>query len=179
MELAGDIIFCTPRLTIRQFATNDWRRLQEFGGRPEVARMMASLKSPWPEEDIKAWLKPRSYQGQIGFGAAIDLSGAGLIGFLGIGGDPVNCAYAIDPEYWGNGYATEALRGLLGHCFGQLGLQTVQADHFTDNPASGRVLRKLGFVETGTDMGKSAARLELAPNITYRLTEPQFKAANQ
>lgn len=168
-------IYKTPCLTIRNFADSDWKRLQGFGGKPQVARMMMSLKSPWSEQDVKIWMKRAPYCGRLGFRAGIYL-GADLIGFVGIGGNPASCAYAIDPDYWGKGYASEAFHGLLSHCFKHLGLEFVEADHFTDNPASGRILQKSGFVQTGTDMGESAARLEPAPNITYRLTKSQFKA---
>ncbi len=168
-------IFVTPRLTIRNFAQSDWKRLQGFGEKPEVARMMASLKSPWPEADVKTWMQRGPYRAKLGFGAGIYLNDV-LIGFVGIGGDPVNCAYAIDPDHWGQGYATEALQGLLTHSFTHLGLQTVEADHFDDNPVSGHILCKIGFVKTGSGMAPSAARLESAPNTTYRLTKPQFKA---
>ena len=178
MDVAGKIIFSTPRLSVRNFVTSDCRRLQEFGGQPKVARMMASLKSPWPKADVKAWMLLRQYKGRLGFGAGIYLGADTMIGFVGIGGDPVNCAFAIDPDYWGKGYATEALAGLLSYCFNGLGLQTVEADHFKDNPVSGHVLRRIGFVETSRGIANSAARLEPAPIITYRLTKSQFKAAN-
>lgn len=178
MDMAGKIIFKTPRLSVRSFAASEWQRLQDIGGQAKVARMMASLKSPWPKADVQAWMRRRQYQGKLGFGAGIHLGDDPMIGFVGIGGDPANCAFAIDPDYWGKGYATEALRGLLTYCFNHLGLQTVEADHFTDNPRSCYVLRNMGFVETGKATANSAARLEPAPIITYRLTEPQFKAAN-
>lgn len=117
------------------------------------------------------------YRGKLGFRAGMFLPKAGLIGFVGIGGREMSCAFAIDPAFWGQGYASEALRGLLAHCFDHLGLKTTTTDHFTDNPASGKVLRKLGFVETGQTMGDSLARPEPGPLLTYRLTRDQFKAA--
>jgi len=52
-----------------------------------------------------------------------------------------------------------------------------EADHFEDNPVSGRVLRKQGLEKIGEGTGKSAARLEPAPIVLYRLTKQQFKAA--
>lgn len=171
-------LFTTQRLSVQCFAHSDWQRLQKFGGQPKVARMMASLKSPWPTADVKAWMQRRQYKGGLGFAAGLHLGDDTMIGFVGIGGDPANCAFAIDPVYWGKGYATEALRGLLSYCFNHLELQAVTADHFTDNPASGHIMQKMGFVETGKGTANSAARLEPAPIITYRLTEPQFKAAN-
>lgn len=177
VDVVFENIFTTPRLIIRSYAPDDWRKLQAFGGKPEVVRMMATLKSPWPEADVKAWMKSRAYCGKLGFGAGIYLRDTGMIGFLGIGGNPVHCAFAIDPDFWGKGYATEATRGLLEFSFGNLGLEVVDADHFIDNPASGRVLRKLGFVETGKSMGKSLARPQPAPLITYRLSRDQFEVA--
>lgn len=173
-----EIIFTTSRLSVQSFIQSDWHRLQEFGGQPKVARMMASLKSPWPAADVKTWMLRRQYKGNLGFAAGLHVGDDTMIGFVGIGGDPVSCAFAIDPVYWGEGYATEALHGLLCYCFNHLGLQVVTADHFMDNPTSGHIMRKMGFVETGQGTAKSAARLEPAAIITYRLTEPQFKAAN-
>ncbi len=170
------VIFETDRLFARSFVASDWRRLQSIGGPIDVAGMMATLKSPWPEADVKAWLAQAPYTGKVGFGAAICLKSGGLIGFVGLGGDPVSCAYAIDPEYAGQGYATEALSGLMAHAFDVLEVRDITADHFTDNPASGRVMIKTGFVKTGTGMGDSLARTEPAPNVTYTLTPDAFRA---
>lgn len=178
MDMQSVNIFTTQRLSAQNLVQSDWHRLQEFGGQPTVARMMASLKSPWPAADVKAWILRRQYRGGLGFAAGLHLGDDRMIGFVGIGGDPANCAFAIDPDYWGKGYATEALRGLLSYCFNHLELQVVTADHFIDNPTSGHILQKMGFVETGKGTANSAARLEPAAIITYRLTEPKFKAAN-
>ena len=52
----------------------------------------------------------------------------------------------------------------------------IEADHFDDNPASGAVLRKLGFQELGKGIGKSQARLEPAPVTLYRLRLDDLKA---
>lgn len=169
-------ICTTRRLIIRKFAPEDWRRLSEFGGRADVAPMMMMLRSPWPKADVVKWMQMAPYRGQIGFRAGIYLPDGLLIGFVGIGGDPVGCAYAIDPAYWGQGYASEAAAGLLDHCFTHLGLTEVQADHFTDNPASGTIMRKLGFEFTHAGQGESLARVEPAPNLNYRLTKKKFDA---
>jgi RimJ/RimL family protein N-acetyltransferase len=56
--------------------------------------------------------------------------------------------YWIARDHWGRGYATEAGRGAL-EVARALGHRRVSAGHYVDNPASGRVLRKLGFRETG------------------------------
>lgn len=53
--------------------------------------------------------------------------------------------YWVGRPYWGRGYASEALRLVLDVAFGEVGLERVYAHVLTHNPASGRVLEKLGF----------------------------------
>ena len=56
--------------------------------------------------------------------------------------------YWIARDHWGRGYATEAGRQLL-EIARTLGIKRLDASYFSDNPASGRVLEKLGFAPTG------------------------------
>ncbi|WP_418063868.1 GNAT family N-acetyltransferase [Pimelobacter simplex] len=58
--------------------------------------------------------------------------------------------YCLPQAAWGHGYATEAARALLDWAFATLDLNRVQAGVDTRNPASARVLEKLGFVREGT-----------------------------
>jgi [ribosomal protein S5]-alanine N-acetyltransferase len=57
--------------------------------------------------------------------------------------------YWIGRPYWNQGYATEAARAVLGFGFEQLGLNRIDAHHFVRNPASGRVMQKLGMSPEG------------------------------
>jgi ribosomal-protein-alanine N-acetyltransferase len=52
-------------------------------------------------------------------------------------------------EHWNAGYATEAARAVVAFGFAQLGLNRVQAYHYSRNPASGRVLVKIGMSHEG------------------------------
>jgi len=63
-------------------------------------------------------------------------------------------AYMIGEDYWNRGYASEALRAVFTYGFAVLGLERIEADHFSDNPASGRVMQKLGMVHCGRIEGK-------------------------
>ena len=58
--------------------------------------------------------------------------------------------YWIGVPYWGDGYATEASRALVDYGFGTLGLHRIFASHFANNPASARVLRKIGMRHEGS-----------------------------
>ena len=53
--------------------------------------------------------------------------------------------YWLGKPYWGKGYATEAGQALLGYGFETLNLYRIHASHFVGNPASGRVMQKLGM----------------------------------
>lgn len=64
--------------------------------------------------------------------------------------DRVNVGYWIGRPWWGQGYMTEALTAIIRLCFERLGVNRVEADHYTDNPASGRVMEKAGMTYEGT-----------------------------
>ncbi len=71
--------------------------------------------------------------------------------------------YWIGREFWGRGYATEALEGALVWASTRWKRRALMAGHFADNPASGRVLEKAGFLYTGeTRPAFSRARGESA-----------------
>ena len=105
-----------------------------------------------------------------------------LVGGCGFGRRPsgnVELGYWIARAHWGRGYATEAGRQLL-EIARTLGLPRLEAAHFRDNPASGRVLEKLGFGATGlTAPRHSCARggEAITRLMTLRLAEPVAKLA--
>ena len=66
--------------------------------------------------------------------------------------------YWLGRPYWGMGYATEAAAQVVAFAFRNLRAERVWAGWFFDNPASGRVLEKLGFRANGADQRDCAAR---------------------
>jgi RimJ/RimL family protein N-acetyltransferase len=80
---------------------------------------------------------------------AIEREGEGLVGCIGAhqrGGDAYEVGYWYGRPFWGLGYATEVLTAFVSEA---RALGDLYAGHFVDNPASGRVLTKGGFVYTG------------------------------
>ena len=63
--------------------------------------------------------------------------------------DECELGYWIGKPYWNRGLCTEALRAMVDHCFNTVGYETLWSDFFVDNPASGRVMEKCGFRDTG------------------------------
>jgi RimJ/RimL family protein N-acetyltransferase len=96
-----------------------------------------------------------------------------VVGACGLGRRPsgaVELGYWIARQHWGKGFATEAGRALIDIARA-LKLPRLEASHFLDNPASGRVLEKLGFVPTGLSAARySCARGGEAMSRLYRLS---------
>lgn len=68
--------------------------------------------------------------------------------------------YGLQEEYWGRGYATEAVRAALNWALGQPGVVAVEAETDPENAASQRVLEKCGFRPNGT-LGEEGPRFTL------------------
>lgn len=62
----------------------------------------------------------------------------------------VDVEYCIGKEFWGNGYATEALKGVINDTFKNMSYNRIQAFHRSENKSSGRVLEKAGMKYEGT-----------------------------
>ena len=96
-----------------------------------------------------------------------------IVGACGLGRRPsgaVEMGYWIAQPHWGKGFATEAGRALIDIAR-TLKLPRLEASHFVDNPASGRVLEKLGFIPTGISAARySCARAGEAMARIYRLS---------
>lgn len=95
-----------------------------------------------------------------------------LVGACGLSRRPsgaVELGYWIARADWNRGFATEAGRALI-EIAGALKLARLEAAHFVDNPASGRVLEKLGFSATGISAPRhSCARGQEVTSKLYRL----------
>lgn len=177
MGARGEIFARSPRLVLGPIAQDDLPALARIGADPRVAAMMGTIPIPWPDAAMRRWVAKSRFRGEVGFRLAVIRPDTGMIGVVGLAGAPASLAYFLDPDHWGRGYATEAARAFVGACFARFrGLDVIAADHFADNPGSGRVLQKLGFRSTGQGVGKSLARLEPAPNIHYRLWRSTFEA---
>ena len=68
---------------------------------------------------------------------------------IDIGTHDCEVGYWLGRPYWNRGICTEALRLMVDYCVNVMHFDNIYADHFTGNPASGRVMEKCGFVDTG------------------------------
>jgi [ribosomal protein S5]-alanine N-acetyltransferase len=117
-----------------------------------VAAATLRIPHPYTEHDARQFLDGLGCTGEELF--AITLRDGGrLCGGIGLKiareHQHAELGYWIGVPYWGQGFATEAAREVLRHGFEDLGLRRVFASHFRHNPASGRVLLKLGMRHEG------------------------------
>lgn len=116
-----------------------------------IVRNLANAPWPYRQEDAESWLaQPKSRKFPTFLLTLPGASGSPIIGACGLGEaeQGPEIGYWVARDYWGQGYATEAARAVLSIAR-TLGHRRIHSLHAADNPASGRVLRKAGFVPTG------------------------------
>ena len=163
----------TPRLLLRPGFPEDAPALAAAIADESVVRNLAAVPWPYSVRDAEAYLAcPRD---PILPSLLIFERGSGapqLVGSCGLGRRPsgsVEMGYWIAKPFWGRGYATEACRALVDIARA-LGLQQLEGSHFLDNPASARVLEKLGFEPLGIVAPRlSCARGQEVPARLMRL----------
>ena len=142
----------TPRLLLRPGFPEDAPALMSAIALPEIVRNLANVPWPYRMRDAEAYLASPRNPG-LPSCLIFDLGGGSpeLAGACGLGRRPsgaVELGYWLARPFWGRGLATEACAALIA--MGKaLGLERIEGSHFMDNPASGRVLEKLGFEPTG------------------------------
>jgi RimJ/RimL family protein N-acetyltransferase len=151
----------TKRLTLRPYWPEDAADLTQAIAHENVAMTLARLPWPYGRQEAVAFLSmPREAVTPAFAILSHEHEYPRIVGGTGFHRDEGGIAigYWLTPAVWGRGYATEAGHAMLGIARHALGLKRLRAWHFADNPASGRVLRKLGFRETGTGQRPCLAR---------------------
>jgi len=143
----------SERLLLRPVFEEDWEAIYDGINDQTVVRMLANAPWPYGVDDARAFASRKREPGpsQVRFAITLPcVTGSKLIGVIGMGdrGNGVEIGYWVARAHWGNGYATEAGRAVI-EIARMLGHRRLVAGHAIDNPASGRVLSKLGFRPTG------------------------------
>jgi len=141
----------TERLFLRPGWTEDAPELARAIAHEPVVRMLARAPWPYAESDARAFLEGAQDARLPNLLVTLPAEKGRIIGGCGLhrgASGEVEVGYWITPECWGNGYAREALAGLLSVAR-MIGHERLAARHALDNPASGAVLRANGFKLTG------------------------------
>ncbi|MHC5080860.1 MAG: GNAT family N-acetyltransferase [Planctomycetota bacterium] len=140
------------RLLLRPFSVADGREVQRLAGDRAIAETTQNIPHPYEDGMAEIWIATHEDTFVSGRGVhfAIFLkSESRLIGAVSlldmVKGHQAELGYWIGKPFWGRGYCTEASRAVIDYGFHVLGLQRIHACHMGRNPASGRVMRKLGM----------------------------------
>ncbi|KFN01694.1 N-acetyltransferase [Bacillus clarus] len=146
----------TDRLILRELNEGDAPSILHCFSHTDVLRYYG--QNPLQSIDqVKQIMKnfAESYNAKSGIKWGIELKGKkGIIGTIGFHDwssehKRANISYALFPEQWGNGYATEAISEVLSYGFHTLHLKRIGAIVFLENEASNKLLLKLGFEKEG------------------------------
>ncbi|MDQ3705040.1 MAG: GNAT family N-acetyltransferase [Chloroflexota bacterium] len=146
----------TERLVLRKLRMEDAEDMFEYGQDQEIA-----FRGLWPPLQSLEESQADLADAMEGYAAGSEISWAiehradrKMIGRIGLGpysrmNHRAEIGYALNRNYWGQGLATEAVSGVLGFAFGEMGLNRVQAIVLPDNIGSMRVLEKAGMRREG------------------------------
>lgn len=147
----------TKRLLLRPFTIEDGEEMYNNWAKDErVVRYLT-----WPVHEsievthqvLSSWISQYDQKDYYQWGIVLKESGE-LIGNISVTHvdhktNTVEVGYCLEYDYWGNGYMAEALRSTIIYLFSE-GFDLVRARHDTNNPNSGKVMKKAGMVYEGT-----------------------------
>jgi RimJ/RimL family protein N-acetyltransferase len=146
----------TQRLVLRRLQAGDAPVVAELAGDRAVADTTRSIPHPYPLSAAEEWIG--GYAERFGRGAAVDFAvtladDGRLLGCTGLllerSDARAELGYWIGRPYWNRGFAREAAAAIVAFAFGELGLNRVYAYCMRRNPASRRVLERVGLVHEG------------------------------
>jgi RimJ/RimL family protein N-acetyltransferase len=147
----------TERLILRPFALADAANVQRLAGDRAVADTTQAIPHPYKDGMAEEWIathQPRFAKGEHAVFAVTLKADGSHIGAVGLTIDPqhsrAELGYWVGKAYWKQGYCTEAAAAVVRYGFDGLGLHRIYAHHLSRNPASGRVMAKIGMQHEGT-----------------------------
>ena len=174
----------TERLVLRAYRAADWRALHRFNAKPAFIRYLPI--EPQTPATTKAYIQDcladgarvprRRFMLAVALGDTDTVIGGVRIEIMSIANRTAALGYSIDPAHWGHGFATEAARRLLAFGFDDLGLNRIEATGHPDNPASIRVLRKLGMRREGYLRQHLRVRDRWLDGLLYAMLADEFGA---
>jgi RimJ/RimL family protein N-acetyltransferase len=139
----------TDRLVLRPTAATDAGRAFEIQSDWQVTRMLRMAAFPPDLPAMETWFADheREWLGREACRFAVEVEGrmVGLVDIDEIADGEGELGYWFERAAWGFGYASEAARAAIRFAFEEIGLSVLKSGHAEDNPASGRILVKLGF----------------------------------
>lgn len=146
----------TVRLLLRPFDLADAPVVQTLAGDKEIAATTLNIPHPYENGVAEKWIASLARNFAAGRSVTFAVTRRNdkmLMGAIGLEISRkhrhAEIGYWIGKPFWNQGYCTEGVKALLQYGFDILDLQRIFAHHLTRNPASGRVMHKVGMVHEG------------------------------
>lgn len=165
--MAQTPVLNTARLTLRPFRLGDASRFVALAGNLAVARMTSDIPHPLHIWQCRRWL--RQARGEVRFAIEHQDLLIGGVGYFCHRTRVGELGFWLGEDYWRQGFATEASRAVVAYAFTVGNLEALTSANFIDNPASARILTKLGFTANGRMRTRSVARGHEIDCTTWRL----------
>jgi ribosomal-protein-alanine N-acetyltransferase len=173
----------TERLMLRPFIPYDAFDVERLAGAREVADTTLNIPHPYPHGGAAEWIRLHGPAWDDGTSATFAIVGkktGALVGAISLiikrEHRRAELGYWIALDCWNRGYATEASRRMIDFGFEILGLHRIEARHFLRNPASGRVMEKLGMQKEGQERDWAIKWDRFETLAVYSILEPEWRA---
>jgi RimJ/RimL family protein N-acetyltransferase len=187
-EIAKDDVFRleTRRLWLRWPRLSDAPDIERYSSKWEVARYTAHIPHPYPKGSAERFIYAAREANSLGRDLTLALTPVvsprkvvGAISLQRRGTDRMTLGYALAPEVWGRGYATEAVRAMVDAAFGLTAAVEIEASVPIENPASRRVLEKAGFVHSGRGLRGAPARGAMVESDAFAAKRADWAARRE
>ncbi len=159
----------TERLMLRAPRHEDVKAIVLLANDRRIAENMARIPHPYGIDDAEQFIAAvNKRDGEACFVITLDGTPLGACG-VDLREDGPEVGYWLGVPYWGRGFATEAVRAVIDHAFGDLEHETLQSGARVSNPAARRVLEKCGFQWTEVRLCRIRAINSAAPIDRFRL----------
>jgi ribosomal-protein-alanine N-acetyltransferase len=173
----------TDRLILRPFVADDAFDVERLAGLREVADTTLNIPHPYPHGGAAEWIRLHSPAWIDGTSATFAIVGRktnALIGAVSLvikrEHQRAELGYWIATDCWNRGYATEASQRLIQFGFEILMVHRIEARHFLRNPASGRVMQKLGMTQEGVQRDHVIKWNRFESLAVWSILEPEWRA---
>ena len=184
MEHKGTVRLETDRLILRRFTLEDAEAVfTNWASDDEVTKFLT-----WPTHRsvensagymsfcVESYKDLSSYQWGIVLKETGELFGNISVVRVEDSVDAVELGYVSGRRFWGNGYMTEAARAVIAFFFEEVGANRISARHDTNNPNSGKVMRKAGMKYEGTYRQADRNNQGIVDCAVYSILKEEFRA---
>ena len=184
-DLARDDVFRleTKRLWLRWPRAADSAAIERYSSRWEVAKMTARIPHPYPAGEAERFIFTAREANALGRDLILVITSIrgkrdplGMISLESRREGRLTLGYALAPEMWGKGLATEAAAAAINAGFGLTNALEMLASAHVENPASRRVLEKCGFAHMGSGLEGAPARGGMVACNRFRLERAAWAA---